>query len=384
MRTWVGSATWARAPISSLNVLFVPFLVRDPHFAAGRVETNLGFTPNTILDLDMKTARGPGEYQTQTLTRPVNDADIPIGYPTRLWTKIIKLTPGGIQRRVGKTSKQFTGAGWKNMPQELVDEILGYLLADLDALKASSLTCKHLFGATRPLIHQRLVCLGSTPDPPKHKESLFSRRQRAPGMFERLIEADRSGVLHYTRHLTIKLEDGYLDQRDVREHLPHLRSIIRLHSLTLDNFYLPPFVSVFIQYFGIFTNTVRHLDIRSARGTELQLYYIICQFPLLEDLTIMSATGVTSKTGIPAPTLVRSPPLQGTLVLARTCARELYEGLAAFPNGLNFRSLELFKCGEPLAVFAACGRTVTSISYLWLWGDVDSESNTSIQIHIAI
>ena len=66
----------------------------------------------------------------------------------------VKLMPGGKQRRVDDISKQFTGAGWKHLLLELVDEILGYLLDDLDALRACSLTCKHLFGTTRPLIHQ--------------------------------------------------------------------------------------------------------------------------------------------------------------------------------------------------------------------------------------
>jgi len=340
--------------------------------------------PNPIvilprLEPSMKPAR---EYRARSSVCAFLDANTPIGFASRLW---IDLTLGDIRHRINEISEQFTGAGWKNLPQELVDEILGYLLGDLNALKASSLTCKHLFGATRPLIHQRLVCSGSTstPDPTNPKGFLFSRRQRVPGVFERLIEADRSGVLRYTRHLTIKVEDGHLNQRDV-EHLPHLRSIIRLHGLTLDNFHLPPFIPVFNEHFGMFTDTVRRLDIRSACGTELQLSYIICQFPLLEDLTIMSPAEDATKHGIHVPVITQSPPLRGTLVLVRTRARELYEGLAAFPSGLNFRSLELYKCGEPLAVFAACGRTVTSISYLWLWGDVDSESNTSHQVHIVI
>ena len=40
-----------------------------------------------------------------------------------------------IQRGVDDLSKRFTGVGWKGLPQELVDEILSYLLDDLGALK---------------------------------------------------------------------------------------------------------------------------------------------------------------------------------------------------------------------------------------------------------
>ena len=158
----------------------------------------------------------PREYQARIPVCIFRDADILTGFTSHSW---INLPPGDIRRRVNDISKQFTGAGWKNLPQELVDEILGYLLDDLDALKVSSLTCKRLFGATRPLIHQRLVCLGSRLDGPKPNGSLFSRRKRNPGLFERLVDADRSGVLHYTQHLTIKVEDGCVNLRGAQEHL---------------------------------------------------------------------------------------------------------------------------------------------------------------------
>jgi len=82
------------------------------------------------------------------------------------------------------------------------------------------------------------------------------------------------------------------------------------------------------------------------------------------------------------PTITQSPPLRGKLVLARACSRELSDGLAAFPGGLNFRSLELSWCERPQALLAACGRTVTSISYLFRSGD-NSESTSSIPVDIA-
>jgi len=83
----------------------------------------------------MKPAHSPGEYQTQTLTRPINDADNLVGSAPRL---LINLIPFDIQHRVDDICKQFTGAGWKNLPQEIVDEIFSYLLDNLAALEASS------------------------------------------------------------------------------------------------------------------------------------------------------------------------------------------------------------------------------------------------------
>jgi len=356
-----------------LSTFFAPCLVQDLHFVVGQVKPNSGLTPNTTLIPSMNAAHSPGEYQTRTPARPINGTDIPIGYASSLW---VKLTLGGIQRRVCGLFKRITGAGWKSLPQELVDEILSYLLDDMDALKACSLTCKRLFGATRPLIHQRLVCLDTRPRFPTLRQARFSRK-RDPGTFERLADADRLGVLCYTRHLTLKPTDVYtklcFGQRDLQEYLPQLRSITRLDSLTLESFYLSLFAPFFDTYFGIFANTLRHLDIRRAQGGGRDLLYIISKFPLLEDLTIISPGG--GFTTPPIPAITRSPPFRGKLVLVNSQSGELSEGLAAFPGGLNFRSLELASCNNPQPVLVACGHTAASVSYLWRRGYNHSESN---------
>ena len=267
-----------------------------------------------------------------------------------------------------------------------MDEILGYLLEDLHALKACSLTCKRLFGATRPLIHQRLVCVGTRPAPQKPKQSLFGRRRRHPGSFERLVDAGRLGVLCYTRHLTLKPTDEHskpcFNPSDLQEYLPQLQSITKLDSLTLEIFHLPLFTPVFDEYFGIFANTLRHLHVRRANGTPWALLYIVSKFPLLEDLTIISPANWF--TAPPVPAITQSPPLRGKLVLVNAHPRELIDGLAAFPGGLNFQSIALAQCGHQQAVLVACGRTATSISYLWPQGCYDSESNPPTQTHITM
>jgi len=273
------------------------------------------------------------------------------------------------------------------MPQELVDEVLGYLREDLDALKACSLTCKFLFNATRLLIHQRLVCLGSAKMDPKPKGCSLGNRKRTPGVFERLIDADRSGVLPYTLYLTFK--PSYTDPYHffypghLQEYLPHLQSITNLHTLTLDTFHVSPFIPVFNQHFGMFANTLRHLDIRNAYGTTRELSYIICQFPLLEDLTIAHPAG-RDNVHDEVPAIAQSPPLRGKLALVQTGSMELSRGLAAFPGGLNFRSLEVSWSKHLEPIFEACSRTVTSISYLWPRDASHGEPDLPIQMYIAM
>ena len=353
---------------------------RVSHIADGSTPNPSGHCIPTTFDATKKTAR---EYRAQTPLSTILTHS-PTVYATPLWRKL-KLED--IRRRVDHISKRFTGAGWKNLPQELVDEIIGYLLDDRGALKACSLTCRSLFGATRPLIHQRLVCLGSRRVHPKPKGPLLSRRKGDPGFFERLIDADRSGVLRYTRHLAFRPDRvysyPYFNPGDLQECLPHLRSIAELHSLTLDAFHVSSFIPVLDKHFGMFTNTLRHLDIRNAYGTTRELSYIICQFPLLEDLTIVSPAGERpGHPGHKVPVITQPPPLRGKLVLVQVLSRELSHGLTAFPGGLNFSSLELSWCEHLEPIFTACGHTATSISYLW--GDIGGESNPPIQVYIAM
>ena len=130
-----------------------------------------------------------------------------------------------------------------------MDEILGYLLNDLAALKAYSLTYKRLFGATRPLIQKWLYLAPrqNRKAHPKPKGSLFGRRKRAPEEFERLIGADRWGILCYTQNLTFEMGGDSSRPRNAQEYLPHLRSITELRTLTL----IIPRAHLFIQVFDV-------------------------------------------------------------------------------------------------------------------------------------
>ena len=296
---------------------------------------------------------------------------------------------GLIRRLTNKIFKNFTRAGWERLPQELVDEILGYLLDDLDALKACSLTCKHLFGPTRPLIHQHLY-LVSGPEYPKSRRSLFGRGKSKvdPRAFGRLIDADRLGLLRYTRHLTFKERSGILGPfhpSEVQKHLPHLRSITRLRRLTLDQVYVPPFFPVFEECFGMFVNTVRQLDVRGFYGTVPDLFYFICQFPLLEDLNIIAPSHDGAQPGNTVPAITQLPPFRGKLVLSNIWSGWYPGALAVLPGGLNFHALELYRCNPSQVFLGACSHTVTSVSYSWHTRNIQNfencESNVSPRIN---
>ena len=139
-----------------------------------------------------------------------------------------------------------------------MDDILSYLLDDLSALKACSRTCKSLFGATRPILHQR-VCLASSSvqaGRPKAKGSLFSPRRGDFEAFERLVDADRSGTLRYIQHLTFKMGNSFPTPENMLKHHLHFQSMTNLHSLTLMPLHL--FIPVFGERFDMFTDILRH------------------------------------------------------------------------------------------------------------------------------
>jgi len=145
------------------------------------------------------------------------------------------------------------------------------------------------------------------------------------------------------------------------------------------------FIPVFNEHFGMFTDTLQHLGIRNAYSTEQELLYIICQFPLLEDLTIVSpASGIAARPGHPVPVITQSPPLRGELILVRADSRELLDGLAGLLGGLNFRSMVQLECGGSQVVSAACGRNLMLVTYLWPSHGDDGESNSSILVRNAV
>jgi len=216
---------------------------------------------------------------------------------------------------------------------------------------------------------------------PTPRESVFGFRREGPETFERLTDVDRSGLLRYTRYLTFQVGGGLFSPENMRKYLPYLRSITNLHTLTLAHFRVLSLIPVFNECFGTFANTLRHLSIRNAYVTDQQLLYIISQFPLLEDLTIISLTGAYP--GHPVPTTTQSPLLRGTLILVDPDTREFSDCLATLPGGLNFRSLEFFRCNDPRAVLDACGHSVRSISYLWCKkGGTEGKSRSRIRAHV--
>ena len=260
-------------------------------------------------------------------------------------------------------------SGWNRLPPELVDKILAYLSDDLPSLKASSLTCKVILSSARPLIRSWLYL--STPTQnrkPKGRfiKSLLKRPKEGPDGFERLIAADRQGLLQHTRHLVIKTSGLSSVPQSIQPYIPYLRSITKLRTLVLDRLDISTFIPMFDDCLGMFTHSLQSLDIKHTWASDSELLSFISRFPLLEDLSIRYRYARLFLL-MPLPLMLRtSPPFRGHLNLSLIrSSHTLCEAMAQLPGGLHFTSLELKDCEEPGAILTACQLTLRSITYTW-------------------
>lgn len=196
--------------------------------------------------------------------------------------------------------------------------------------------------------------------------SLFKWSKRGFNCLERLADIDRQGLLPHTRHLVLKMGELSFVPQSLRPYIPYFLSIGNLQTLIIHGLDVTSFMPVFNGCFGMFTRSLRSLDIRHIWDSDRQLLWFISQFPLLEDLSMRSCYALYFFLG-PSPPLTRtSPPFRGHLNLSLIMdSQSLCEALAQFPGGLNFTSLELKGCRKPAAVIAACQFSLKSVSYTW-------------------
>ena len=289
-----------------------------------------------------------------------------VGFTSRLWKKLLQTASRHKPQRAPTAAE--CPSGWNRLPPELVDEILGYLSDDLPSLKTSSLTCKVMLCSARPLIRSWLYLTPTQNRKPKGRfiKSLLKRSKEGSDGFDRLITADRQGLLQHTRHLVIKTSGLSLIPQSIQPYIPHLRSITKLRTLVIDGLDVSAFMPVFNDCLGMFTHSLRSLDIKHIWDSDRELLSFISRFPLLEDLSIRYCYALYFFLGPLPPMLRTSPPFRGRLNLSLIMdSQTLCEAMAQLPGGLHFTSLELKGCGKPGAILTACQLTLRSVTYTW-------------------
>lgn len=258
--------------------------------------------------------------------------------------------------------------GCMRLPQELVDYIMEMLHDDLRALKASSLTCKAMFAATRHLIHGTL-CLN-----PRNDQSVLTQEEklRCKGWGYQHVQLRflsymrERGFLQYTREVHIRM--GHMFTPDIlMPHLDHFRTLDQVHSLTIDSYdgvtWAKHFKSPFIHFYPTLTSLTLHNPLHHYRF----VLQFALQFPNLDNLSIERLENADwTRWDLTIPAIVDgSPPLRGCLRLFDIGVMGPWpsEFAYALPNGINFRSAELrnVSWNQAQYILNGCAGTLESL-----------------------
>ena len=234
--------------------------------------------------------------------------------------------------------------------------------------------------SARPLIGSWLYLSLARRQKSNHRsmKSLLQRSKRGSDSVERLADMDRRGLLPRTRHLVLNMHELSFVPQSLLPYIPYFTQINNLRTLVIDCLDVTASMPVFNDCLGMFTRSLRSLDIRHIWDSDRQLLWFISQFPLLEDLTIRSCYARYFFLGPSPPSIQTSPPFGGHLNLSLIIdSLSLCEALAQFPGGLNFTSIELKGCENPAAIIAACQLSLRSISYTWI-STISKRRSTSL------
>lgn len=250
-------------------------------------------------------------------------------------------------------------SGWKNLPQELVDEILIYLKDDFLSLVSCSTSCKALFCSARPSVH-RTFCLSTGILADRYCSSARNLAQ-----FDNLRLAERAQVLQYTTQLIIRLGSDFVPE-NLRPHLRYFRAMRRITSLEIHIFDVAHFLPIFEEFFGHIASTLRSLFLIRGRDSINHILHFVSRFPLLQDLDSAGFTLSGPIQPSTPPDTTTPPPLNGILRFRDTHPSATFiRSIVDIPGGIHFCSVEMGNVGEVSLqmVLNACSNTLESITF---------------------
>ena len=263
------------------------------------------------------------------------------------------------------------------LPQELIDHTMNMLHDDLPALKACSFACKAMFASARRLTHQKL-CL-----PVRENLHTLTRAEKSLYEWWNSFDAElivlsymtERGLLRHTRQVHISLASYFVQRRAPPPHL-HLKSLDRVHTLSIEQYHATVWVKHCDTNFTHFYPTVTSLTLTRSVGPCRLLLQFVLRFPMLQNLCLEGLICVQTEQNLTVPTIPhRSPPFCGHLRLAgfHTVAGWPAASTHELANGTNFRSIELedFSGEDAQHILKTCARTLRSLTIVPLWTGTD-------------
>ena len=259
--------------------------------------------------------------------------------------------------------------GCMGLPQELIDHIMDVLRNDFPSLKACSLTCKAMFASTRRLIHWTINLTERNNRNVLTPEELRRHNWGNPcdhTQLSILSHMGEGGLLRYARRVRIHTH-GRFTMGVLITHLHYFQSLDRVHTLSIAEFdagsWLPHLHGTF---FGHFYPTLTSLTLYEPLYNLHLLLQFVLQFPELENLCLVWPRSDGPKFNTD-PSVDHHPPLRGRLQLIGCDPVDRWPAdfVREFPNGMNFRMVELesFHGAYAQNVLDGCAHTLEDLTF---------------------
>ena len=242
------------------------------------------------------------------------------------------------------------------LPYEVVELIIGYLIHDLDTLKACSLTCRSWYLAVVPHIRHTLI-LGE------------KRYEKPCDNLIPLSKVQELGLMPLMKKITVLQSVDYhwftpqaFSPRDLR----YFSAFTTIRTLRIRCLEIYRFIPGIERYFEQFSPTLRSITLWDPCCTPRQLSYFLSLFSNLDNVGIRGISTRLPETTIPDTELVQfsAPKLRGELVLSGPYWAETWTHLITSCGGLRFNYLNLYGVGGIAPIlFEACAKTVETLRF---------------------
>ena len=234
--------------------------------------------------------------------------------------------------------------------------VICYLIHDLGALKACSLTCHSRYTAASPHLHHNLTLVGDRSD---------AGRTR----LEPLYKLHELCLVHLVR--VIRVKQGRYTRWFVPQAFSHIglcrfSALANVHTLKVQNLDIPRFIPGVERHFGQFSQTLRSITLYDPFCTPEQLSHFLSLFSGLDNIGIRNALAGGIIPGTSDTRLVPFSALKlgGRLALYNFNWAETWTSITASNGDLRFRHMDLrgsATCAPVL--FKASGETLETLRF---------------------
>jgi hypothetical protein len=214
------------------------------------------------------------------------------------------------------------------IPQEIIENILAYLIYDNRTLRACTMTCYSWYIAAAPHLHHTLVIQNI-------HQLYLSSKFAWPNL---LRYRHTLGLLPLVKKLWIH-QFQFSPRVFNRSTLRQFSALTNVCELDIEFLNIPSFMPRIRRHFQHFLPTVRSLALKSPKGSCRQVIYFIGLFEHLQDLKLLYDKTEALEEPVDDLTLVPpfTPPLRGWLTMVCCTRVGLLKDMIDLFGGIRFR-----------------------------------------------